>query len=557
MRSNNDFKKLVMDKHKVMISERKMKRKKFFTAASCLLICFTICTVIINSGFFEKNHLAADSITQSQTGNSQNRDCSEEHGNGSHNSTLGTIGDADINSDSYGESSGSISQGTVSSSVSDGNDESSKSELKEDSGIECPDDSNTTTTTPPIAQITFIPDDYPIITGTVNLMSAFYSYAEGNESCEPNAPDSSDNETDAKKGLADFSFNLFRNIYKSGENNVISPASLFYSLAMVSNGALGNTKTELDNILCGGDSSGLNEYLLIYRRQFGNRENCTASIDSAIWYADDITVNKCFLQTNYDYYGADAYKTIMSNDEALNSINAWIDNHTNGLIKEMIKEVDPETSMILANTVYFEASWRNQLSLLTQKQLFTSANGTETYVEMMRGSTDQYIENEYCTGFINKYYGNFSFVALLPNEGMTTADVINSLNSASFYGSDYKAEKIQTDFIMPKFECTSELSLIDSLKAMGINDAFNENADFSAMIKNPGVMISKVNQNVTISVNENGTLAAAATVVEAMPESPSENESESKFIVLNRPFVYMIYDNSTKLPVFIGTVENF
>lgn len=580
MRNNNDFKKLVLDKHKKMISDRKMKRKRILTAASCLLVCFVVCTITINSDLFKTPNVldkdqtygtTSDGLDSPKIESSPTIDNSAETEDG-HNSLLGTNSETDPNSGSVDGSNGSNTVETIPPINSDGNDVNFDKSESENSNKdhEC-DDRPSESPTPP--QITFIPDDYPIITGTVDLMADYRaSYPEDpdyempNMPDEPNAPSDSPSEpespeydkTKLRNGLSDFSFNLFRNTYKYGENNVISPASLFYSLAMVSNGAQGNTKTELDNVLCGGDSNGLNDFLSTYCYKFGYYENSKTSIDSAIWYADNVTVNKEFLQTNYDYYGADAYKTIMNNDEALNSINGWIEKHTNGLIKEMIKDIDPSTSMILANTVYFEASWKYPLKILPEKQEFTNTNGTKTDVEMMSGTADKYIENEYCTGFAHRYYGSFSFVALLPNSGMSTLDVINSLDSKCFYGSEFRFEYVDTKFILPKFECTNESSLVDALKAMGIKDAFTDEADFTAMIKDEGIMIDEVNHNVTISVNENGTLAAAATEVGMAPEGvPGVDEPECKSVVLNRPFVYIIYDNSSQLPVFIGTVENF
>lgn len=577
MRNYNDFKKLVLEKHNKMVSDKKMKRKKIFTVASCLLVCFVVCTVTINSNFFktpnvldkDQTYGSTDDVPDSPEIESSpilNNSAEAEDG---YNSSLGTNSEVINSSEAIDESKDSITEETIPPICSDGGDaDFNKSESENsnsnDPSYEQSDSPNESPTPPPI---TFIPDDYPIITGTVDLMADYYgSYPDDPDYERPDMPSDSPSEpespnydaTKLRNGLSDFSFNLFRNTYKYGENNVISPASLFYALAMVSNGAQGNTKAELDNVLCSGDSIGLNDFLSTYRYKFGYLENSKTSIDSAIWYSDNVTVNKEFLQTNYDYYGADAYKTIMNNNEALNSINGWIEKHTNGLIKEMIKDIDPATSMIIANTVYFEASWKNPLKLLPQKQEFTNANETKTDIEMMRGTTDKYFENEYCTGFAHRYYGGFSFVALLPNEGMTTLDVINSLDSKSFYGNEFKFEYVDTKFTMPKFECTTELSLVDTLKAMGIKDAFTDKADFTAMIKDEGIMIDEVNHNVTISVNENGTLAAAATDVEMAPEGiPGTDESDCKTVVLNRPFVYIIYDISSKLPIFIGTVENF
>ena len=166
-----------------------------------------------------------------------------------------------------------------------------------------------------------------------------------------------------------------------------------------------------------------------------------------------------------------------------------------------------------------------------------------------------YLEDEYATGFY-KYYagGDYAFAALLPVEGLSVDEYIFSLREESLQKTLSNPVSIETHTVMPKFSYDYEITLNRALQEMGMPRAFTEEANFSKMASSDGLFIGKVLQKTHIDVDEEGTKAAAVTVVE-MNDGCELEEQEYKEVVLDRPFVYMIVDMHTHLPVFMGALK--
>ena len=165
-----------------------------------------------------------------------------------------------------------------------------------------------------------------------------------------------------------------------------------------------------------------------------------------------------------------------------------------------------------------------------------------------------YIKDGQSTGFIKPYKKGYSFVAILPNKGVTVKQYVSGMTGTKFRKMIRSEKESFTEAGIPKFTCEYTKTLNDTLKSLGITDAFSENADFSKMgtLKNGGLCIGNVLHKTYITVNENGTRAGAVTSVGMNATSAYTPHK----VILNRPFVYAIIDNHTDLPVFIGTVTS-
>jgi len=169
---------------------------------------------------------------------------------------------------------------------------------------------------------------------------------------------------------------------------------------------------------------------------------------------------------------------------------------------------------------------------------------------------DTYVEDNLFTGFLKDYEGGrYTFVALLPKEGVTVTEVAESLSGESVNGlvNSRWGGTVLTG--LPKFQTEFDTEMSDVLKTMGMTDAFDSNkADFSSLATYSGgyIFLNRVIHKTFISVGEQGTRAGAATVIEAAAEAAMEPE-EIKEVILNRPFLYMIWDMEAKMPVFMGT----
>ena len=343
------------------------------------------------------------------------------------------------------------------------------------------------------------------------------------------------------------------------ENVLISPLSIQLALAMTANGADGNTKAEMEALL-GGEISleDLNEYLYSYVNNLPSAEKYKLQIANSIWFRDDegrLQVEKGFLQKNADYYGAQAYKAAFD-DQTLKDINNWVKDHTDGMIDSILDQIDEDAVMYLINALVFDAEWQHVYDKSdVYKGKFTNIGGTEKQVDMMHSEETVYLQDENAIGFMKPYSGSkYNFAVLLPNEGADIYEYIAGLTGESLMETLSTPQLGMVMATLPKFSYEYELTMNDVLKELGMPSAFSgDTADFSKMAHSSrgNIYIGDVLHKTFISVDELGTKAGAVTKVQMNDESAPMSEW---VVTLNRPFVYMIIDNETNLPVFIGTV---
>lgn len=359
--------------------------------------------------------------------------------------------------------------------------------------------------------------------------------------------------------LTDFALRLFKAGNEDGENTLISPLSVLAALSMTANGAKGVTLAEMEAVL-GMPVNRLNGYMHSYMNSLPSGEKYKLSLANSIWFTDDsrFTVNEDFLQTNADYFGADIYRSPFDNS-TLKDINLWVDQKTDGMIPEILDEIPEAAVMYLINALAFEAEW---MEIYTKDSVstntFTTADGTSQQVEFMYSTESGYFEDENATGFI-KYYKDrkYAFVALLPNEGITVTEYVNSLDGESLASMLADPINSKVKVSIPKFETEYDTEMSEILFEMGMKKAFNGfEADFSALGTSTAgnIFISRVLHKTFISVGEKGTKAGATTAVEMQDECAPEFE-ETKKVYLDRPFVYMLIDCENSIPFFIGTLN--
>lgn len=345
------------------------------------------------------------------------------------------------------------------------------------------------------------------------------------------------------------------------ENVLISPLSIQLALAMTANGADGKTKTEMEALL-GGEISleELNEYLYTYVKNLPSEEKGKLQIANSIWFRNDenrLSVNRNFLQTNANYYHAQAYQAAFD-ENTLANINRWVSTHTDGMIDKILDEISPDAVMYLINALVFDAEWQTVYDKnAVFDGSFTAASGEKQAAKMMYSEESRYFTTDRAKGFFKNYKGgNYSFVAVLPNEDVSLEEYVASLDAAALQDALQSSQTGLVIATMPKFSYDYELSMNNCLQALGMKDAFdNANADFSKMVtsSNSNIFIGDVLHKTFLSVDELGTKAGAVTKVEMKDEAYHE---PSLLITLDRPFLYMIVDNATNLPIFIGTVTD-
>ena len=372
--------------------------------------------------------------------------------------------------------------------------------------------------------------------------------------------DAAELRSSAEKG-ADFALRLFRNSLTEGENALVSPLSVMCALAMTANGAKGDTLGEMESVL-GLSADELNALFGTMMNRLNKEEaGLRFHLANSIWFIDDerFTVNRDFLHTNADYYGAGVYRAPF-NDSTLKDINDWVKDNTDGMIPSILDEIPDEAVMYLVNALAFDGEWAVPYR---EYQIspgdFTLEDGTKKTVDFMRSQEDVYLEDGDAAGFI-KYYkgGKVAFAALLPKEGTTVSDYAASLDGDRLVRILNSARNTAVETALPKFETSYDTELSDVLKAMGMPTAFDgRTADFTGLGTSTAgnIFISRVLHKTFISVSEQGTKAGAATAVEMVDECAMEYV-EPKRVILDRPFVYMLIDCETNLPFFIGALAD-
>lgn len=340
----------------------------------------------------------------------------------------------------------------------------------------------------------------------------------------------------------------------SGRNILLSPLSVMTALTMTAGGAQGETRAQMEEAL-GLAVPELARYLSAY--QIGAK----FSMANGIWFTEDerFTVDQSFLQENEQRFGAGIYR-VPFNDSALQEINGWVREKTDGMIEEIIDEITPDAVMYLVNALAFDAQWQEKYhDGQVREGTFTKADGTVQDVELMYSTESRYLKDAHAEGFLKEYAeGRYAFAALLPEEGMTVQEYISSLDGTILHEILAKTEDVQVEAAIPKYEGEYSIEMSRVLQDMGMEDAFDSvRADFSGIgySERGNIYIGRVLHKNFIAVDEEGTKAGAATAVEMQDRCAVLVSPDTRIVYLNRPFVYMILDMETGIPVFMGVVE--
>ncbi len=348
-----------------------------------------------------------------------------------------------------------------------------------------------------------------------------------------------------------------------GENRLFSPASVLCALGMVLEGAAGETRAQMEAAL-GVSGETLRGFLGPWLSALAAREDGALHAADGIWFADlpDLEIRGDFLERNRMYYGA-AVEKCAFDAAALERINAFVKLHTHDRIEKILEALSEDEVMVLVNALSFEADWENPYrENEVRTGLFRPEGGGEQEAAFLHADEGVWLEDDDTTGFLKYYEGRrYAFAALLPREGTTLADYAASLSGEKLLGLLKGAEECRVVTAIPKFETSCEFQLGEFLRALGMRDAFDpETADFSALGRCAGgenLCISRVVHKTFLRLDEKGTEAGAATAALIMEYAAVREPSPPpREVILDRPFVYLLLDTETDIPLFIGTVDS-
>lgn len=358
---------------------------------------------------------------------------------------------------------------------------------------------------------------------------------------------------DTAAALTGFGAKLLQNEMQE-ENPLVSPLSVASALSMTANGAVGETKTQMERVL-GADTGNLNACFSVLQASLENDKQLKAA--NSIWMKDTDTlhVEDAFLQQNADSYAAEIYSAPFD-DSTKTAINDWVSKQTDKMIPEILDELSEDAVMYLVSALAFDAKWERPFkSYEVWEGTFTARGGQEQTGDFLHGAVGQYLSDEHAEGFLKAYAGGkYAFAVLLPDEATSIENYVNQLTGERLHAILASPIDESVEIALPKFKAEFSAELSENLKALGMTDAFDgEKADFTALGTSDegNIYISRVLHKTFIQVDEEGTKAGAATAVEAAAGGAALYPHS---VLLNRPFVYMIVDLETKLPIFLGAL---
>ena len=361
-----------------------------------------------------------------------------------------------------------------------------------------------------------------------------------------------------------FAFDLFKPVIAGeteGTNVMISPFSITSALSMTLNGAAGGTFDAVRSALR-YDGMSLEEINDTYRRLVTEMipvdERVVMEIANSVWAENKFPVKKEFITALKDWYMAEARNFDVTDPRSVDMINGWIEEKTHDRIQKMISQLDRDLAMLLINAVYFNGKWKHQFdSRLTADRPFYITPGNPVEVPMMYQKQKFAVAAADRAKLVELPYGqgNYSMVVALPDEGVSAVEIAAGLDYQKWeeWMASLSYGITEVELYMPKFKYDYKRKLNDDLISLGMGPAFDPGmADFSR-ISDVEVFISFVLHQTFIENKEEGTEAAAATVVGFTRTSlPPEPEK----ININRPFLYFIRETTTGTIVFMGLVAN-
>jgi serine protease inhibitor len=361
-------------------------------------------------------------------------------------------------------------------------------------------------------------------------------------------------ESDNKFGLK-----LFKEIIKEekDKNVFISPLSVSMALGMTYNGANGSTQEAMQKTL-GLSGLTIDEVNQCYKHLIESLTQLDPKVEfqiaNSIWYRQSISAKEEFINLCKKYFDALVSGLNFDDPAVVDTINAWVKESTNGKITEIVDApIDPLTVMFLINAIYFKGTWTYQFDKdETKDDWFRLPGGTRKPCKMMeqRGFY-KYLESEDFQAVDLPYGdGDFSMTIFLPYWSVNLDSLIAKFDQENLNDWLSRFSSDSGDIYIPKFTLEYELILNDALKALGMGIAFTSAADFSKMYENVTVWVDEVKHKTFVEVNEEGTEAAAATVVE-MAYGPGP---PGFWMRVDRPFVFVIRENKSQTILFMGKI---
>lgn len=355
------------------------------------------------------------------------------------------------------------------------------------------------------------------------------------------------NPTSQIKSLQDLNSNILEMMRNNneGKNILFSSLGVYLLMAMSAEGLIGDTKDEIINTFGFDSNAILNEETLKAVNSLGENKLIVIEVVNSILASTKFPIKSDFTELLNGKYHSKCDNVDFSNEDEIKKVNNWIDQKTNGLIKEIISEPDSYTIMMLVNVIYFKAKWHKVFEKTCQGEFLLESGEAimATYLQDKRPVRAIISEDEYTILELEYIGRDYSMVLLLDLQG----GIIDSSLIFDVFDLDQEVYPIK----VPKFKFDHKVEFLSYLKEMGIEKFFQASEDFTKITKVSPCFVSSVFQKSVICVNEEGTEASSTTANTFTSKAIAKDE-----IVFDRPFYFFIVEKKKRVIVFSGYVAN-
>lgn len=348
-----------------------------------------------------------------------------------------------------------------------------------------------------------------------------------------------------------------------GKNRAYSPLNVFMALSMLAEITDGESRGQILELLGKNDIESLRQQAkAIWNANYSDDGALTSVMASSVWLNEDVSFVQETLDSLAENYYASAYMGAMGYEGFNKALQDWLNEQTGGLLEEQAAnvEMDPETILALATTVYFRAKWSSEFNKnATEPGQFNLSADEQITCDFMHksGSRNYYWGDKFSSVSLG-FEGGGSMKFVLPDEGVSVDELLADAEAMDYMLSREGWENSKyliVNMSVPKFDVVSDIDLSAGLKNMGVTDVFDANvSDFTPMTADmDGVCVSAAKHAARVTVDEEGCTAAAYTVMMvAGGAMPPEEEVD---FVLDRPFIFVL-TSMDGLPLFTGVVNN-
>ncbi len=375
-----------------------------------------------------------------------------------------------------------------------------------------------------------------------------------------------------------FAFELYHELDKSENSNIFySPYSIYAALAMTYEGAKEQTADEIKSVFHFPKEDILRpNFAAIYNKINSKNKAYELRTANALWVQKDFPLLENYTQIVEKYYGAKTSNLdfIKENEKSRQEINSFIEKETNNKIKSLIPKgsLSSNTKLVLTNAIYFKGTWEWEFDKSdTREEDFKISPYNTIKTSMMYMKPEKalfnYADLEKLQILEIPYKGEkISMLILLPRQGedydlesgekilsnYTLKDIELSSSKLNEYKSEMKETKLDAIYL-PKFEFDTKYFMVDILESLGMPSAFDSNvADFSGMTGRKDLFIGSVIHQAYIKVDEQGSEAAAATVVKMTDSAITPRN----IFRADHPFIFIIQERETGNILFLARVNN-